>query len=300
MEETRGSDSHGPLLPLLPTPNLHIVLIGEREAGKSAVGNAILGARVFDDVGVKTRVSVAHKGVVRGHGLVVVDTPGWEWFNLGGSRASPGQVRKEMVGSLELCHPGAHALLLVVPLSFSFSSRERCVAEEHVELFGPEAWNHTLVLFTVKNVKQLRSSTLQDEVEANSELQRLVENCRGRYHALHNHTREGEDLVAELLDKIHKMVSNNGGAVLRSEEVMARAQIREEEEEKREENERKEREQEMRRARVALRKKKMEEREDEEMGEDRRQRGRVERRFEAQHEEMSSIMSQLQICCKTQ
>ncbi|XP_022533269.2 GTPase IMAP family member 8 [Astyanax mexicanus] len=254
MAEAGGSDGQSlQSLSLLPSMSLNLVLIGEREAGKSAVGNAILGTSAFDQVGTKTRASVQREGTVRGRHVVVVDTPGWEWFNLGGSLASPRNVRKEMLASMKLCQPGAHALLLVVPLSFSFSGRERRVVEEHVELFGPDAWNHTLVLFTVKDTKLLRCSRLQEEVEDNGELKQLVEKCGGRYHALYRQTSSGEpDLVAELLAKIEEMVvTANEKAMLLSERVLELAKQREKEAEGREEEERKEREEEVKRWRAA-------------------------------------------------
>ncbi|KAI4879736.1 hypothetical protein NFI96_005166 [Prochilodus magdalenae] len=260
MEEPRGS---GRSPSLSPGPGLNLILIGEREAGKSAVGNAILGSKAFDEVGVRTRVSVRQESVVRGRRVLVVDTPGWEWFNLSGSRASSDHVRKEIVASMKLCHPGAHALLLVVPLSFSFSGRERCVVEEHVELFGPQAWSHTMILFTVKNAKQLLSSSLQDEVEDNAELVKVVEKCGGRYHALYSHASSREDLVTKLLAKIQEMVSANG-EVLLSEEVLRLASEREEEEKRREEQEMNQREEKMKREREAHRMKEMEERVDSE------------------------------------
>ncbi|XP_027033088.1 GTPase IMAP family member 4-like [Tachysurus fulvidraco] len=247
MEEAGGSRGHDrcPSLSLSPVQTINLILIGEREAGKSAAGNAILGTMAFDQVGVRTRKSVRQEGVVRGMHVVVVDTPGWEWFNLSGSSASSVAVRKEMISGMTLCHPGAHALLLVVPLSFSFSPRERRVVEEHIDLFGPQAWRHTLVLFTVMDTKLLHDSALQDEVELNTELQQLVEKCSGRYHALHGRPKRGEDQVAELLSKIHEMAFGDGESMLLSDQVMKWSKQREEEEERQEEEERRRRREEM-------------------------------------------------------
>ncbi|KAI5097818.1 GTPase IMAP family member 4-like [Silurus meridionalis] len=226
---------------------IHLVLIGEREAGKSAAGNAILGTMAFDQVGVRTRTSVRGEGVVRGRHVVVVDTPGWDWFNLSGASASPATIRKEMISGMTLCHPGAHALLLVVPLSFSFSARERHVLEEHVDLFGPKAWRYTMVLFTVIDTKRLRDSTLKDEVEMNSELYKLVEKCGGWYHALHGRPKRGEDQVAELLSKIQKMALTDGETMLLSDQVLEWYRETEEQQEMREEQERRQRVQNLRR-----------------------------------------------------
>lgn len=245
---------------LSPVQTINLVLIGEREAGKSAVGNAILGTMAFDQVGVRTRTSVRREGMVRGRRVVVVDTPGWEWFNLSGSLASPVVMRKEMISGMTLCHPGAHALLLVVPLLFSFSARERHVVEEHVALFGPQAWSHTLVLFTVMDAKCLRDANLQDEVEVNSELQTLVEKCGGRYHALHGRPKRGEDQIAELLYKIQKMAFADRELLLLSDQVLEWYREREEQEQRREEEERRKREEKMQKIKQCLRKKELDRR----------------------------------------
>lgn len=264
---------------LSPVQTINLILIGEREAGKSAAGNAILGTMAFDQVGVRTRTSMRQEGVVKGRHVVVVDTPGWDWFNMSGSSASPAAVRKEMISGMTLCHPGAHALLLVVPLSFSFSARERHVLEEHVDLFGPQAWRHALVLFTVMDTKRLRDSTLQDEVEVNSELQKLVEKCGGWYHALHGKAKKVEEQVAELLSKIQEMAFADGESMLLSDQVLE--WYREKEEERREEEEeeeRRKREKKMQRVRQSLKKKEMQRRmrgdtvKDNEKEEDRQQK----------------------------
>uniref|UniRef100_A0AAZ3RY74 AIG1-type G domain-containing protein n=1 Tax=Oncorhynchus tshawytscha TaxID=74940 RepID=A0AAZ3RY74_ONCTS len=221
MKETgKSSDSQpGQAVPLSVVSGLRIILIGEREAGKSAVGNAILGSEVFDAVGVRTREAVKRQREVAERQVTVVDTPGWEWFP---SRGSSLGVRREIVRGVSLCQPGPHAVLLVVPLSFSFTKRERQAAEEHVELLGERAWGHTVVLFTVKGGR-LKDATLEEEVEESEELQGLVERCGGRYHALYGRSRKGHDAVAELLEKLDNMVAKNRGELLSSEEDLRRA-----------------------------------------------------------------------------
>ncbi|KAG1967837.1 GTPase IMAP family member 4 [Pimephales promelas] len=257
MDQIEVSHSHEEGINLSYSPKLRLVLIGVTEAGKSAVGNAILGKKAFDEVGVKTRASFSCQGLVRGQQVLVVDTPGWEWFNINGSSASVWTVKKEIMRSMSFCQPGAHALLLVVPLSFTFSQRECHAVEEHVELFGPEAWSCSLVLFTVLDRKQLRGTTLKQEVKLNVELNRLVEKCGGRFHALYSNLKEGENQVDELLAKITKMMANNGSTMLSSETVLEKASEMEKEEERRLEEEQKKREEHIEKVREALKAKEL-------------------------------------------
>nr|XP_023993228.1 GTPase IMAP family member 4-like [Salvelinus alpinus] len=214
MEKTgSSSDSQqGQAVPLSVVSGLRIILIGEREAGKSAVGNAILGRGMFDALGVRTREAVKRQGEVAERQVTVVDTPGWEWFP---SRGSSLGVRREIVRGMSLCQPGPHTVLLVVPLSFSFTRREQQAAEEHVDMLGERAWGHTVVLFTVKGGR-LKDATLEEEVKESEELQCLVERCGGRYHALYGRPRKGHDAVAELLEKLDNMVTKNRGELLSS------------------------------------------------------------------------------------
>ncbi|KAL0993333.1 hypothetical protein UPYG_G00106270 [Umbra pygmaea] len=251
IEETgRSSDCQpGQALPLSVVSGLRIILIGEREAGKSAVGNAILARQAFDSVGVRTREAVRQQGKVARRQLSVVDTPGWEWFP---SRGSSLEVWKEIVRGVSLCQPGPHVILLVVPLSFSFTQRERQTVEEHVELLGKQAWEHTLVLFTVKG-GQLKDSTLEEEVEESAELERLVNRCGGRYHALYGRPMRGHNAVEVLLEKMDNMVAKNQGRLLLSDAILEDARQKEEQEVRRCQEEARERAEELRRVRGALR-----------------------------------------------
>ncbi|KAK6311987.1 hypothetical protein J4Q44_G00176510 [Coregonus suidteri] len=234
MEETgSSSDSQpGQAAPFSVVSGLRIILIGEREAGKSAVGNAILGRGVFDTVG--GLLSGGPEGDRPGR----VAVPAWpptpcSWW---------------------------------VPLSFTFTRRERQAAEEHVELLGERTWGHTVVLFTVKGGR-LKDSTLEEEVEESEELRGLVERCGGRYHALYGRPRKGHDAVAELLEKLDNMVAKNRGELLSSEEILEEAREKEEEEERRHQEEDREREEDLRRVREALRELEMEEETEEVQGE---------------------------------
>ncbi|KAJ8345773.1 hypothetical protein SKAU_G00299660 [Synaphobranchus kaupii] len=217
-----SSAPHGHDLAFPKVSELRMLLLGERESGRSAVGNAILGRRAFGDVGARTRRSAKAQGMAAGRRVTVVDTPGWEWFPFHGALR---ETEREMVRGATLCSPGPHALLLIIPLSFTFRAREQRAVEEHLRLFGESAWRHALVLFIV-GPDGLRDSTVEEEIEESEFLQGLVARCGNRFHALHGGSRRGRDPIAELLGKVENMVTTNGGAFIPTEEVLKEARER--------------------------------------------------------------------------
>ncbi|KAA0701945.1 hypothetical protein E1301_Tti017723 [Triplophysa tibetana] len=102
-----------------------LVLLGRRLAGKSSLGNLILGRNEFE-AGKKTTRCVRRYGWVEGVRLAVVDTPGWSLFGL----ADATQVKQEILHSVMLCPPGLQMFLLVIPVD-SFSKRDRHALEEY-------------------------------------------------------------------------------------------------------------------------------------------------------------------------
>ncbi|XP_026074972.1 GTPase IMAP family member 7-like [Carassius auratus] len=102
---------------------------------------------------------------------------------------------------------GPQAILLVVPIGVPFT-------EHHWQglwALGAGIWRHTMVLFTCAD--QLKQDMGVEEfiVDAGTALQRLVERCGCRYHALDNTSLDKSAPVAELLEKVEEMVHENQG-----------------------------------------------------------------------------------------
>ncbi|XP_055050569.2 GTPase IMAP family member 8 [Misgurnus anguillicaudatus] len=189
-----------------PPRELRVLLVGWRGAGKSSAGNVLLGCRVFEP-GRPTEVSVRRQAFVDGRRLTIVDTPGWDWFSV---HRTPSDIKKEIKQGAGLLHPGPHALLLVIPVVSTLTPKKRQALKNHLEMFGEEACQHTLVLFSCGD--WLYGTTIEDHIQQDGgELLKLMKHCWNCYHVL-DCTKASKDKtqVTELLQKIEEMVAENG------------------------------------------------------------------------------------------
>jgi len=187
-------------------PEVRLVLLGERETGKSSAGNSILGKIGFFQVGEVTEECVRQQAEVAMRLVTLVDTPGWEG---GGTGATPERVKREIVCSVTLCPPGPHALLLTLRADTLVRAGH---IREHLELLGEGVWRYTILLFTHSD--QLREGVnIEQHIQSGGrDLQWLLEKCRGRYHVISagdGRGRGGATKVTELLEKVEKMATMN-------------------------------------------------------------------------------------------
>ncbi|KAI3359590.1 hypothetical protein L3Q82_013985, partial [Scortum barcoo] len=189
------------------TSQLQIILLGGRNSGKSSVGNLILGKEEFV---TKERTSCSRRvAVVDGRWLTVVDTPGW-WCDFG-TQDTSGLVKREIVSSVSLCSPGPHVFLIVIKASSAFSEKRRRAVEEHVALLGERVWGHCMVVFTSADRAKHREA---ERLVQGGEAPRWLEWCNQRCHSviLGNYTE-----ATELLEKIQKLVTENGNRAFEME-----------------------------------------------------------------------------------
>ncbi|XP_028285395.1 trichohyalin isoform X2 [Parambassis ranga] len=187
---------------------VRLVLLGERETGKSSAGNTILGKMGFFEAGAVTEECICQQAEVAMRLVTVVDTPGWE---AGVAGATPERVKREIVCSVALCPPGPHALLLTLRVDTLVIAGH---VREHLELLGEGVWRHTILLFT--HGDQLREGVdIKQHIQGGGrDLQWLLEKCRGRYHVISSLDGGGRaqgcfTKVTELLEKVEKMATMN-------------------------------------------------------------------------------------------
>ncbi|XP_077463195.1 GTPase IMAP family member 8-like [Stigmatopora argus] len=184
---------------------VRILILGEKMSGKTTAANCILQRKVFPTQ--PNDGCLASETEVTGRRVTVVDTPGWQ-----GVAACTWEKDNKIVNGLTLSTPGFHAILFVISLDMKFNEVNKKMLVDHVELFGDNVWDHTMVLFS--NVDTLVDRSLEEFIEREPEaLHSLIDMCGNRYHCLDVTDKDNVSQHTQLFEKIEEMSAKNQGCL---------------------------------------------------------------------------------------
>lgn len=148
-----------------------IIIIGKVGAGKSALGNEILGQKDFFKSGQSfssvTDVWKAGTCIKNENRYFVVDTPG-----VNGLAKPSKDAIKELARCFLATSPGFHCIVLVISGTQRIDESDKEMIKNFADMLGEEAYEYMLVVFT-----GVKPEKLDPLIKSSSDIIELCEKC---------------------------------------------------------------------------------------------------------------------------
>ena len=196
-----------------------MVVYGRKWSGKTFAANRILGEEIFHlSESINNRVGMAE---VAGRWRVqLVLTPGW-WKPFLPNETME-LVKLKMIQGVAQCGPaGPHALLLVIDTDTQMDEKSVQATEKHLELLGrEEVWKYAIVVLNAGIWHDGDPTAPEYISQSGGFLGQIVRKCGGRFHLL-NMDKTHPKQVLRLLEKVERMLDDNGGEAFRVDAALA-------------------------------------------------------------------------------
>ncbi|KAL1279088.1 hypothetical protein QQF64_025761 [Cirrhinus molitorella] len=178
-------------------------------------GNTILGREAFiskSRSGSVTPDNTVESGTIDGFPVNVYDTGFYD------PELSEDEIQRKTENVFQDCE-SSHCVFLLVIKADSFTEEDRKTVEKIEKLLGEKRVNKTWILFTRGDKLDDENLTIQEFLDRNQVLKRLVEKYDQRYHVFNNKTRgagaQARLLLINILQRSLGLSALDGGRMTR-------------------------------------------------------------------------------------